>query len=241
MISVVVPVLNEEDNIEPLIREIAAVSKDVPCSEILYVDDGSTDRTIEILKSLRDQYPSLRVIQHDRRSGQSAALWTGVKAASNDIVVTMDGDGQNNPADIARLYAAFTQNVKNIPALMVVGERMKRNDNWVRRISSRLANRIRSSILRDNTKDTGCSLKMFRRRDYLNLPYFNHMHRYLPALMMRDKVQVIHIGVGHRPREHGVSKYGTLDRLLVGITDLWGVWWLLKRPHAQPNILEELN
>lgn len=241
MITVLVPVLNEQDNIAPLLQEIALVSKEAPLSEIIYVDDGSTDKTLDMLKSMKKIYPMLRIVQHDKRSGQSAALLTGVKAAGNDLIVTLDGDGQNDPADIALLYKIYKDNKEENTKLMVIGERTKRHDNFIRRFSSRFANKIRSSLLKDKTKDTGCSLKMFSRKDYLNLPYFDHMHRFLPALMMRDHVEIIHVGVSHRPRQNGVSKYGTLDRLFVGISDLWGVWWLLRRPYAHPSIVEDLN
>lgn len=241
MISVIVPVLNEEDNVAPLVAEIAQAAKTVPISEIIFVDDGSTDRTAELLKNLKETYPALRTIRHNRRSGQSSALWTGVKAAGNSLIVTMDGDGQNDPADIGRLFNIYKECENGYEKIMVAGERKKRNDNWVRRFSSRFANRIRSSLLKDNTRDTGCSLKLFRRKDYLALPYFDHMHRFLPALMMREHVRVLHAQVSHRPRSRGVSKYGTLDRLAVGISDLWGVWWLMKRPFAFPETDEDLS
>lgn len=241
MITVVVPVLNEEDNIKTLIEEIDAAAKTAPISEIIYVDDGSTDGTYDVLQSLKPTYAALRVIRHTQRSGQSAALWTGVRAAGNDVIVTLDGDGQNNPADIPALYDLYTNNKEFYLKLMVAGERAKRNDNWVRRISSRIANKIRSRLLKDNTRDTGCSLKLFQRRDYLSLPYFDHMHRFLPALMMRDHVRILHVPVSHRPRMKGTSKYGTFDRLAVGISDLWGVWWLLRRPFAYPETYEDLN
>lgn len=241
MITIVVPVLNEEENIHSLLKEISAVSCNIPISEIIYVDDGSIDKTVEILQSLKQEYNALRVVRHSKTSGQSAALWTGVKAAGNEIIVTLDGDGQNDPADISQLYDLYMNNVKKFTKIMVAGERRKRNDVWIKRVSSRFANRIRSSLLKDNTRDTGCSLKMFRRKDYLALPYFDHMHRFLPALMMRHNVHILHIAVSHRPRIRGVSKYGTLDRLAVGISDLWGVWWLLKRPFAYPEIVEDLE
>ncbi len=241
MITVVVPVLNEEENIPVLLKEISDAAKNVPISEILYVDDGSEDKSYEILQDLKKKYISLRVVRHAKRSGQSAALWTGIKAASNEIIVTLDGDGQNDPADIALLYDIYKTHSKEFPQMMVAGERKKRNDVWIKRFSSRMANRIRSGILKDKTRDTGCSLKLFRRKNYLSLPYFDHMHRFLPALMMRDKVRLMHVSVSHRPRTKGVSKYGTLDRLVVGISDLWGVWWLLKRPFAHPEIFEDLS
>lgn len=241
MISVIVPILNEEENIQTLLSEIVEVAQHTPISEIIYVDDGSTDKSFEILQSLKKKFPVLRIVRHGKRSGQSAGLWTGIKAAGNDIIVTLDGDGQNDPADIPRLYEIFKTHEKEFPHLMIAGERAKRNDSWVKRISSRFANRIRSKLLKDNTRDTGCSLKLFRRKDYLNLPYFDHMHRFLPALMMRDHVKIFHTPVSHRSRMRGVSKYGTFDRLAVGISDLWGVWWLLKRPFTHPETFEDLN
>lgn len=241
MITVVVPVLNEEENIPALIQEIMAASHHIPVSEIVYVDDGSADSSLSVLQALKNDCKMLRIVRHGRTSGQSAAIWTGVKAASNDIIVTLDGDGQNDPADIQHLYNLYKTNVERFPKLMIAGERRKRNDVWIKRVSSRLANRIRSGFLKDNTQDTGCSLKLFRRKDYLSLPYFDHMHRFLPALMMRENVRVMHVSVSHRPRMRGVSKYGTLDRLAVGISDLWGVWWLLHRPFAHPEIFEDLS
>lgn len=241
MLSVVIPILNEADNIAPLLEEIAQVAKATPISEIIYVDDGSTDKSLSILQSLKSKYAALRVIRHDKRCGQSAALWTGIKAAGNDLIVTIDGDGQNNPADISILYTAYKDYEKDFHSLMVAGERIKRNDIWIKRISSRFANTVRSSLLKDHTRDTGCSLKLFRRKDYLALPYFDHMHRFLPALMMRDNVRIFYMPVSHRPRTRGTSKYGTLDRLAVGISDIWGVWWLMKRPFAHPEVFEDLS
>ena len=239
MITVIVPVYNEKDNIQPLLDEIVAAGKDVPVSEIIYVDDNSTDGSWELLKSLRPKYPLLRILRHGQNSGQSAGLWTGVSAAKGDVIVTMDGDGQNDPADMKLLWQAYESHTDRTPALMVLGERMKRNDNWVRRLSSRFANGLRAMLLKDRTKDTGCSLKMFRRQDYMNLPYFDHMHRFLPALMMRDGVALVHVGVSHRPRVHGVSKYGTLDRALVGLSDIRGVLWLQKRGRKARDVFEE--
>jgi dolichol-phosphate mannosyltransferase len=237
----VVPVLNEAENIASLLKEIEKAGESAPISEIIYVDDGSTDSSFDVLRSLRKDHRSLRVIRHDRRSGQSAALMTGIRAAGNDLIVTLDGDGQNDPADIPILYERYRQFQDTSPKAMIVGQRAKRNDNRVRRISSRIANAVRSGILKDNTIDTGCSLKLFRRKDFLALPYFDHMHRFLPALMLRDKVRLVHVPVSHRARTRGVSKYGTFDRLRVGIADLWGVWWLMQRPYAHPDIYEDLS
>lgn len=233
MITVVIPVLNEQGNIPPLLNEIFEVSKIIPISEVIYIDDGSTDKTSDVLKSMRQDIPILRVIQHERRSGQSAAFMSGVRAAGNSIVVLMDGDGQNNPADIQKLYEIYIAHQKENKKIMVAGQRKKRHDNILRRLSSKYANAIRSFILKDGMRDTGCSLKLIRREDYLRLPYFDHMHRFLPALLMRDGVKILTADVSHRPRERGVSKYGFWDRLWVGIFDLFGVRWLLCRglPH----------
>jgi len=241
MISVVVPVFNEKDNIKPLLQEIDQAAASVPISEIIYVDDDSTDGTFDVLKSLMNEYPALRAIKHKNNSGQSAALWTGVKAASNRLVVMMDGDGQNNPADIKLLYDAYEHHHKQTSKIMIAGERKKRNDNIIRRISSRIANKVRAAILKDQTMDTGCSLKLFRRKDYLDLPYFDHMHRFLPALMIRGGVKLVHVKVSHRPRVHGISKYGTWDRLFVGISDIRGVLWLQKRARHADETYEEVN
>lgn len=241
MITVIVPVLNEENNISGLLEEISLAAEKAPISEIIYVNDNSTDNTLNKLMSLRAKYPSLRILSHDRRCGQSAALWAGVKAAGNDLIVTMDGDGQNDPADISQLYKLYESAKSESQKIMVAGERRKRNDSLSRRMASRFANRLRAKILNDHTKDTGCSLKLFRRKDYLALPYFNHMHRFLPALMMREGVRLMHVDVNHRERQHGVSKYSNFGRALVGVTDLAGVWWLLKRPYTHPQIIEDSN
>ena len=240
MISVVIPVLNEEENIPNLVREIDAAAQIVPITEMIFIDDASTDSTQSILKSLQIQYPAIRILRHDRRSGQSAGLWAGVKSAHNEIIVTLDGDGQNDPADILALYNDYLQKKNVHPRLMIAGQRKKRQDTWARRWASRFANKLRAAILKDRTRDTGCSLKLFLRSDYMQLPYFNHMHRFLPALMLRQGVELSHIDVNHRARKHGVSKYNNLHRALVGIADLMGVWWLQQRPYTFPNVSEEI-
>ncbi|MCB9982192.1 MAG: glycosyltransferase family 2 protein [Rhodospirillales bacterium] len=240
MISVIVPVYNEQDNVEPLIKELMAASEMLPISEFIYVDDASTDRTQETLRQIRESTPLLRIIRHSVRSGQSAAFMTGVRAAGNSLVALMDGDGQNNPADIKQLYECFRDNEKNNKKIMVAGWRMKRQDSSLRRISSKLANGIRSFFLGDGVKDTGCSLKLIRREDYLRLPYFNHMHRFLPALLHRDHVQICQVGVSHRPRIAGKSKYGFWNRFWVGILDLFGVKWLLSRGFSEKLSVREI-
>ncbi|MGZ9108405.1 MAG: glycosyltransferase family 2 protein [Micavibrio sp.] len=239
MLSIVIPVKNEKDNIGPLLAELAALEGVVPLGEVIYVDDGSTDGTLETLKSFQNQYGFLRVLRHDRTAGQSAALWTGVRAAAHEVVATLDGDGQNDPADIRLLYDCYQAQQAGTANRMVVGQRVKRQDNLIRKLSSRIANHIRASLLKDSTRDTGCGIKLFRRTDYLRLPYFNHMHRFLPALMTRDGVPVLHVDVSHRPRLRGVSKYGTLDRLWVGISDLFGVMWLQRRSYPALTVREE--
>jgi glycosyltransferase involved in cell wall biosynthesis len=239
MLSIVVPVRDEEENVAPLLAEFAALKARVPLEELIYVDDGSTDGTRETLKKLREDYPFVRIISHNRSGGQSAALWTGIRAAGNGLVATIDGDGQNDPADIEGLYTCYMQHAEDDGPLMVMGQREKRRDNALRRLSSRIANSVRSWLLKDGTRDTGCSLKLFRRADYLNLPYFNNMHRFLPALMNRQGVKVMHIDVAHRPRTRGSSKYGMWNRLWVGIADLFGVMWLQRRRRVPLTILEE--
>lgn len=242
MISVVVPVRNEGGNIRHLVLEIMnSVSLGAPVTEIVYVDDGSTDETSTELKSLQNEIPILSIIHHSKSCGQSLATWTGVMAAKNNLIVTLDGDGQNNPADIPVVYNAYSKAVLLAPQnrFMVAGQRVGRQDTWIRKISSRIANTIRSQILKDNTRDTGCSLKLFTKQDFLFLPYFDHMHRFIPALMGREGVVILHVDVSHRPRTKGVSKYGTIDRLLAGILDLFGVWWLLKRKRVDVKITKE--
>lgn len=225
LLSVVVPVRNEADNIHPLVKEIAAALDGVVDYEILYVDDGSSDTTPQRLREMQTRFPQLRVLHHAESCGQSTAVRSGVKAARGDWVATLDGDGQNDPADIPRLIAALE------PDIDLVGgnRRHARRDTWIKRTSSVIANSVRGYLLKDDTPDTGCGLKLFRREVFLDLPYFDHMHRFLPALVIRGGGRVVSVPVNHRPRERGTSNYGTLDRLLVGIVDLVGVLWLLRR------------
>lgn len=237
-ISAVVPMLNEAENAPSLIAEIEAAARLCPIHEIVIVDDGSTDGTADVIRKLKAVNPSIRLVRHSVRSGQSAALRTGVRAAKGPLVVMMDGDGQNNPADIPLLYQKFIEN-PSAPMRLVAGQRLKRQDSLLKKFTSRTGNKIRSTLLRDGVRDTGCSLKMFRRDDYLALPYFNHMHRFLPALFAREYGSVALVDVGHRPRERGVSKYGFWDRLWAGIFDLTGVMWLQRRAAQNLTVSEE--
>lgn len=229
-ISIVVPVHNEAGNILPLIEEIENAMKQADAYEIIYVDDGSSDRTEAELNAAMRRFKALRVLKHRKSCGQSTAVRTGVKAARHPWIATLDGDGQNDPADIPRLYQALLEKSRTLPHLwMVAGWRNKRHDSQWRLFSSKFANAVRSALLGDNTPDTGCGLKVFARDKFLDLPYFDHMHRFLPALVMRAGGAVVSEPVNHRARGVGVSNYGTLDRLWAGITDLLGVIWLQKR------------
>lgn len=228
-ISVVVPVKNEQDNVEPLVREIHAAL--TPCAEfeIIYVNDGSTDRTPQVLERLKSKFPMLRVITHRASCGQSQAVATGVKHARYEWIATLDGDGQNDPADIPALIEALSSGNQPANLQLLAGWRNKRQDTSIRKLSSKVANGVRRRFLRDNTPDTGCGLKVFARATFLELPHFDHMHRFLPALVQRNGGAVVSVPVNHRPRERGTSKYGIHNRLWVGIVDLFGVAWLQRR------------
>ena len=226
-LSVVVPVKDEAENVAPLAREIAAAIADLGPSEIIFVDDGSSDATPRILAALKAEIPALRVIVHGKNAGQSRAIRTGVRAAQADIVVTLDGDGQNDPADIPKLTAMFRDGDARLG--LVAGVRVRRQDTLAKRWASRLANRFRNWLLNDGATDTGCGLKACRREVFLSLPYFDHIHRYLIAMTLREGYEVRYVDVSHRPRTRGTSKYGVWDRALVGISDLFGVRWLQKR------------
>lgn len=225
-ISVVVPVFNEQDNVPPLVHEIVAALRGVVPFEIVYVDDDSRDGTLAVLQELKHQVPELRVLHHVVQSGQSTAIRTGVKAARGEWIATLDGDGQNDPADIPKLMA---ERARNADVKMFAGWRVNRQDSGSKRWASRWANAIRTRMLRDATPDTGCGIKLFERAAFLDLPYFDHMHRYLPALMQRAGWKTVSVPVNHRARTMGVSKYNNLNRALVGIRDLRGVAWLITR------------
>jgi dolichol-phosphate mannosyltransferase len=237
-LSVVVPVRNEGPNIAPLVAEIAAALGGIS-HEIVYVDDGSTDDTPEALRAAAATGVPLRHLRHRTPCGQSAAIVTAVKAARGTWIATLDGDGQNDPADIPRLLArAEAERAAAGRPALVAGHRVHRRDSRVKRVTSRMANRIRARLLGDATPDTGCGLKVFPRALFLELPHFDHMHRYLPALVLRQGGLVVSEPVGHRPRLRGRSNYGTLDRLAVSLLDLVGVAWLQrrwKRPEVLPG------
>ena len=234
-LSVVVPVRNEADNILPLLAEIHAVLEPRGEFEVVYVDDGSSDATAQCLAQAMQRYPRLRIFSHAVSCGQSAALMTGVRAARGEWVATLDGDGQNDPADIPKLLAAREGAAANLQ--LVAGYRRTRRDNWIKRVSSRVANGVRSRLLGDATPDTGCGLKLIARSAYLDLPYFDHMHRFLPALVQRQGGATLSVEVNHRPRTRGASNYGVFDRLWVGIVDLAGVMWLRRRAR-RPEVRE---
>jgi len=236
-LSIVVPVRNEQDNVLPLLAEIHGVLAERREFEVIYVDDGSTDGTGAVLRSAMAQYPRLRVIAHDRSCGQSAALFTGVRAACGEWIATLDGDGQNDPADLPKLLAARDAPGRPANLQLLTGYRRARRDRWLKRVSSRIANGVRSRLLGDATPDTGCGLKLIERKIYLELPFFDHMHRFLPALVQRNGGSTVSIDVNHRPRERGRSNYGVLDRLWVGIVDLFGVMWLQRRAR-RPQVSE---
>ncbi len=238
--TVVLPAYNEEDCIGPLLREIRKEIVGLPVREVLVVDDGSSDATVERAAAEVGGLPGLRIIRHGRRQGQSRALLTGIRAASNELIITLDADGQNNPADLRKLFDTFNSARQTNRRVMVAGQREKRHDTIVRRLSSRIANAVRARLLHDNVRDTGCSLKMFRRDDFLALPFFDHIHRFVPALMKSSGVDIVLVDVSHRPRRAGLSKYGLWDRLWVGVHDLIGVRWLMKRQISNVDLEEVL-
>jgi dolichol-phosphate mannosyltransferase len=234
-ISVVVPARNEAGNIAPLVEEIVRALSAFAPSEIIYVNDGSRDETEAELKALMKIHRSLRQIKHEVSCGQSAAVRTGVAAARAPIIATLDGDGQNDPAFLPALVTALERD----PSIgLVAGQRVRRKATGFKQLQSRIANGVRKSILRDGTRDTGCGLKAFRREVFLALPYFDALHRFLPALVRRDGYKVAYVDVVDRPRLHGVSNYGLWDRVWVGILDLAGVWWLIRRRKRVPLVSE---
>jgi dolichol-phosphate mannosyltransferase len=235
-VSIVVPVRNEADNVAPLIAEIAAALDGRWPYEIIYVNDGSTDATPQRLADLMKQRPNLRRLDHAKSSGQSAAVRSGVRAARGAVVATLDGDGQNNPAFLPDLIAAVMNGNGRVG--LAAGQRVGRKDTGFKKMQSRIANAVRNAILKDGTRDTGCGLKCFRRDVFLSLPYFDGLHRFLPALVRREGFDIAYVDVIDRPRHSGVSNYGFFDRLWIGIMDLAGVWWLIRRKRATPVATE---
>jgi len=235
-VSIVVPVRNEAENVAPLIAEIAAALDGRWPYEIIYVNDGSTDATGERLASAMKSRSNLRQLRHATSAGQSAAVRSGVRAARGAIVATLDGDGQNNPVFLPALIAAIEEGGEHVG--LAAGQRVGRKDTGFKKLQSRIANSVRSAILHDGTRDTGCGLKAFRREVFLALPYFDGLHRFLPALVRREGYDIAYVDVIDRPRHSGVSNYGFFDRLWIGIMDVAGVWWLIRRKKATPVATE---
>jgi dolichol-phosphate mannosyltransferase len=235
-LSVVIPVHNEAENIGPLLEEICAVLAGVVSFEVVVVDDKSTDDTLACLKACGTHMLELRIIRHGCNAGQSAALRTGIRFARAPIVATLDGDGQNDPADIPKLLARYRA-AADAPLLLIVGHRTMRRDTAVTRAASRIANAVRGTFLGDRTPDSGCGLKLFARDLFLALPDFDHMHRFLPALVLRAGGRVLSVPVRHRARRSGRSHYGINNRVWTGIVDMLGVAWLIRRARL-PDAVE---
>jgi glycosyltransferase involved in cell wall biosynthesis len=235
-VSIVVPVRNEAGNVSPLIAEIVAAIDGRWNYEIIYVNDGSTDATAERLATEMKQRGNLRQVVHAASAGQSAAVRSGVRAARGPMVATLDGDGQNNPSFLPDLISALENGGERVG--LVAGQRVGRKDTGFKKVQSRIANTVRNAILNDGTRDTGCGLKAFRREVFLMMPYFDGLHRFLPALVRREGYQIAYVDVVDRPRGSGVSNYGFFDRLWIGIMDLAGVWWLIRRKKPTPVATE---
>ena len=236
-VAVVVPVRNEAGNIAPLVAEIAKALDGQWRFEVVYVNDGSSDGSEAELKRLMGQYPWLRRVRHKESCGQSAAVRSGVAAARAPLIVTLDGDGQNDPAFIPALLRVLEEGAPRVG--LIAGQRVGRKASRFKKFQSRIANAVRGAVLRDGTRDTGCGLKAFPRAVFLRLPYFDGLHRFLPALVKREGFEISYVDVVDRPRGAGVSNYGMWDRLWVGILDLAGVWWLIRREKRIPEIAEE--
>ena len=237
-ISVVIPIYNEEGNIINLIEELIPIVDKIG-GEIIIVDDNSNDASRDlILKKKNNVNIEILLLQHAKQYGQSAGLLTGIKAAKNDLIVTLDGDGQNDPKDITSMLKVWEDNNEN-SYLLVIGHRQNRQDNWSRRYASLMAKRFRKFILKDSTPDSGCGIKVFSRNLFLSLPYFDHIHRFLPALTRRHGGSVISHIVSHRNRSSGVSKYSNWQRFRVGLIDLYGVSWLIKRSSFPIKLKDE--
>jgi len=227
-LSVVIPVFNEAQSIGSLISEISDALNEIDY-EIVVVDDYSSDKTVDVLKKIQLNNKRLKIIRHENNYGQSFAVRTGVKCAKSIWIATLDGDGQNDPSDIPKLFDILVEKSGNNKNILIAGHRSKRKDSWLKKVSSKYANKVRAILLKDGVPDTGCGLKLFSRDYFLDLPSFNHMHRYIPALYISRGGFVFSIEVNHRYRKEGYSKYGFSNRFWVGITDLFGVIWLQRR------------
>ena len=227
-LSVVVPVYNESENVSKLVDEIAVALAQTDY-EMIFVNDASSDDTLSVLTHLKKDFPMLRAISHRKNAGQSRAVRSGIIAAKGQYIATLDGDGQNDPADITALFEQITRSDAPDSLALVGGRRAKRQDSWAKKMGSRIGNGVRKKLLNDQADDTGCGLKVFTREAFLQLPYFDHIHRYIPALMLREGYKIEFCDVNHRHREFGVSKYTNFGRLMVSIADLRGVRWLNKR------------
>ena len=225
-ISIVIPIYNEQNNIIQLIKEVRSALEKKINYEIIIIDDGSDDNTYEVVNKIKKIKKNVNIISHKKNYGQSIALRTGIIEANNEYIVTLDGDGQNDPRDILKLIKSFDTKVS---FMMVIGNRVNRIDSIAKKVASRLAFQIRRLLLKDTTPDTGCAIKVFRKKDFLQLPFFNHIHRFLPFLFNTFGGKIISIPVNHRSRNSGISKYSNFQRFLVGINDLYGVIWLRKR------------
>jgi glycosyltransferase involved in cell wall biosynthesis len=235
-VSVIVPVRNEAENVRPLVAEIAAALDGRWNYEIIYVNDGSSDATAERLATEMKLRTNLRQLRHAASAGQSAAIRSGVRAARGAIAVTLDGDGQNDPAFLPDLIESIEQGGERVG--LAAGQRVGRKASGFKKLQSRIANGVRKTILRDGTRDTGCGLKAFRREVFLMMPYFDGLHRFLPALVRREGYDIVYVDVIDRPRRSGVSNYGFFDRLWIGIMDIAGVWWLIRRKKSTPEAAE---
>jgi dolichol-phosphate mannosyltransferase len=235
-VSVIIPLKNEAGNIAPLIAEVEAAMASHAPFEIIAVNDGSTDGTAQMLRDLQKSRPWLKVLTHLKSAGQSGAIRSGARAANAPIIATLDGDGQNNPGFLKDMVGLLKSSGKNVG--LVQGQRIGRKDTSFKRWQSRAANNIRSFILKDETRDTGCGLKVFWRDVYWQLPYFDALHRFMPALVRRENLAVKTFDVIDRPRHSGVSNYGFFDRFWVGILDLFGVWWLIRRRKKPPQLVD---
>jgi dolichol-phosphate mannosyltransferase len=236
-LSIVIPARNEAPNVAPLVAELRAALDGIADYEIIYIDDGSSDDTAAAVHAAMAA-GRVRLLRHAKSCGQSAAVRSGVTAARAPRIATLDADGQNDPADIKRLWE-LARSAPNAERLLLAGHRQKRRDTAIKRVSSRIANAVRGAMLKDRTPDTGCGLKLLRRDLYLALPFFDHNHRFLPALVLREGGFVQSVAVNHRPRQRGKSNYGTLDRLFVGIVDLFGVMWLQHRAKVPTLLADE--